>query len=212
MAPSPLPAPLPSSLYGGSMADLKTYQISGVLAYDVTPNVRSFRRRPRPAARGQGRRLLREQLFGQGRNKWGYGYLLGAAYERPEIALRVALTYYSKVSYDLSPRRRSPFFTGTVDRGHQHRRRHAAVGAARLPDRHRREDAGLRLYPLGGLVGVRDRPAGLRGADGGAPRRGTPAHGLRRRLVDLQPRHRPAAHRALAGSFSITYEPASAAS
>lgn len=31
-----------------------------------------------------------------------FGYLLGAAYERPEMALRVALTYFSKVSHDLT--------------------------------------------------------------------------------------------------------------
>ena len=32
---------------------------------------------------------------------WGTGYLVGGAYERPEIALRVALTYFSKVTHDL---------------------------------------------------------------------------------------------------------------
>lgn len=32
---------------------------------------------------------------------WGTGYLVGAAYEKPEIALRVALTYFSKVTHDL---------------------------------------------------------------------------------------------------------------
>ncbi len=31
-----------------------------------------------------------------------FGYLLGAAYERPDIALRVALTYYSKITHDLT--------------------------------------------------------------------------------------------------------------
>lgn len=30
-----------------------------------------------------------------------FGYLFGAAYERPEIALRVALTYYSAITHDL---------------------------------------------------------------------------------------------------------------
>ena len=30
----------------------------------------------------------------------GFGYLVGAAYERPEIALRVALTYFSKIEHD----------------------------------------------------------------------------------------------------------------
>lgn len=35
-----------------------------------------------------------------GDKTWGYGYLIGAAYERPEIALRVALTYNSAIGYD----------------------------------------------------------------------------------------------------------------
>lgn len=30
----------------------------------------------------------------------GYGYLLGASYERPDLALRVAVTYFSEVSHD----------------------------------------------------------------------------------------------------------------
>ncbi|MGL4310620.1 MAG: OmpP1/FadL family transporter [Paracoccaceae bacterium] len=32
---------------------------------------------------------------------WGTGYVAGVAYEKPEIALRVALTYFSKVAHDL---------------------------------------------------------------------------------------------------------------
>ncbi|MEH7826949.1 outer membrane protein transport protein [Gemmobacter denitrificans] len=32
---------------------------------------------------------------------WGTGYLVGVAYEKPEIALRVALTYFSKVKHEL---------------------------------------------------------------------------------------------------------------
>lgn len=31
---------------------------------------------------------------------WGVGYVFGAAYERPEIALRVALTYSSEIAHD----------------------------------------------------------------------------------------------------------------
>ena len=31
---------LPFPLYGGSKADLKTYQITGAMSYDVTPNVK----------------------------------------------------------------------------------------------------------------------------------------------------------------------------
>ena len=38
----PLPAPFPSSLYDGTTADLKTYQMTAVVAYDVTPNVKVY--------------------------------------------------------------------------------------------------------------------------------------------------------------------------
>lgn len=38
---------------------------------------------------------------------WGWGGYLGAAYSRPEIGLRVALTYASKISYDLATTERS---------------------------------------------------------------------------------------------------------
>jgi long-chain fatty acid transport protein len=97
----PLPPPLPSSLYGGSMADVKTYQVTGVLAYDVNPNVRVY-----GGLRAQ--RLDAEAAVSfvsdykvKADDKWGYGWLVGAAYERPEIALRIALTYQSKIGYDL---------------------------------------------------------------------------------------------------------------
>lgn len=45
---------------------------------------------------------------------WGLGYVAGIAYERPEIALRVALTYSSEISHenDVSESFTSPFFTG----------------------------------------------------------------------------------------------------
>ena len=97
-----LPPPLPSSLYGGSMADLKTYQISGVLAYDVTPSVKVFGGARAQLLEAKAAVSFVSNYSVDAENKWGYGYLLGAAYERPDIALRVALTYYSRISYDLA--------------------------------------------------------------------------------------------------------------
>lgn len=89
-------------LYQGSMADLKTYQIMASLAYDVTDNVKVFGglRAQRLDARAAISFVDDYQIRAQ--NKWGYGYMLGVAYEKPEIALRVALSYYSRISYDLS--------------------------------------------------------------------------------------------------------------
>ncbi len=111
-----LPPPLPASLYGGSMADLTTYQISGVLAYDVTPSVKVFGGARAQLLQAKAAVSFVNNYSVDAKDKWGYGYLLGAAYERPDIALRVALTYYSKISYDLSTRETVvPFATGVAD-------------------------------------------------------------------------------------------------
>ena len=151
-----LPPPLPASLYGGSLADVKTYQISGVLAYDVNPNVKVYGGLRAQRLDAEAAVSFVQNYSVKADNKWGYGWLVGAAYERPEIALRVALTYQSKISYDLDTAETIiPFGTTTpVTEDTEHRRRHPAVGAARLPDRRRAADPGLRLHPLGRLVGV----------------------------------------------------------
>ena len=159
-----LPSPLPASLYDGSMADLKTYQISGVLAYDVNPNVKVYGGAPGAAARRRGGGLLRRQLLGRRRRQVGLRLPArrrlraprhrapGGAHLPLEDLLRPLDTTETSSPSAPAPRLR-----------HRDRRRHAAVGAARLPDRRRAEDAGLRLRPLGRLVGVLDQPAGLRG-------------------------------------------------
>ena len=43
---------------------------------------------------------------------WGIGYLVGVAYERPEIALRVALTYNSAIDHELDTVETSAFTPG----------------------------------------------------------------------------------------------------
>lgn len=87
--------------YQGSYADLATYQISAVLAYDVRPDVKLF-----GGLRGQRLKASAGIPLFQGYDvdadaKWGFGFLAGAAYERPDVALRVALTYFSRISYEL---------------------------------------------------------------------------------------------------------------
>ena len=39
----------------------------------------------------------------------GYGYLIGGAYERPDIALRLAVTYFSKIEFDFKTTETLPF-------------------------------------------------------------------------------------------------------
>ncbi len=45
----------------------------------------------------------------------GIGYTAGAAYERPAIALRVALTYHSEIEHEIDTRETSAFAAGPVD-------------------------------------------------------------------------------------------------
>ena len=140
--------------YGGTDADLDTYQLSAGLAYDVNPNIKVYGglRAQRLDAKASISFLADYRIKAE--DDWGYGGFVGAAYARPELGLRVALTYHSKISYDLDTTESSLLFGSVKDTD---RRRHAAVGDARGPDRRQREDAGVRLDPLGRLVRVRDR-------------------------------------------------------
>ena len=100
-------------------------------------------------------------------DNWGYGYLIGASYARPEIALRVGLTYSSAINHDVDATEDAAVIPSPDELDLQ--RRHAAVGDARLPDRRRPEDAGVRLGPLGQLGRFRDRAAALRADIAGIP-------------------------------------------
>ncbi|WP_424931172.1 OmpP1/FadL family transporter [Amaricoccus macauensis] len=84
--------------YEGTTATLDTWQVSGVIAYDIRPDLKIY---------GGVRALWTEAsadvpfLFNysvETGSDWGTGYLAGIAYSRPEIALRVALTYASEVT------------------------------------------------------------------------------------------------------------------
>ena len=80
---------------------METWQVTAALSYDVTPNIKLY-----GGVRAQRFDATVDVSFPsyslESDKEWGWGYLVGAAYERPEIALRVALTYYSDISYDLA--------------------------------------------------------------------------------------------------------------
>lgn len=91
---------------GGTSAVLDSQVITGILRYKFDDNwsVHGGIR----ASQASGDVALRGAAYGpiSGYNvsfddAWGTGYLVGGAYERPDIALRVALTYFSKVTHDL---------------------------------------------------------------------------------------------------------------
>jgi long-chain fatty acid transport protein len=95
-----------SFAYAGTFADSWSLGLTGLLRYriderfSVLGGVR--------ATSLDGQVGLNGAAFGHfagynwdGARDWGYGYVAGAAYEIPEIALRVALTYSSETRHDL---------------------------------------------------------------------------------------------------------------
>ena len=101
--------------YAGTEADLDTYQLTAGLAYDATPNVKLYGglRAQRMDATAALPILAGYRISAD--DDWGYGGYLGAAYHRPEIGLRVALTYASKISHALPTTESSTLFGSVND-------------------------------------------------------------------------------------------------
>ncbi len=87
--------------YAGVTGRLTGIDLSAILAYDVTPEFKLY-----GGLRGQMLEASAEVPFVAGYEieadrDFGFGYLAGAAYQRPDIALRVSLTYFSAISHTL---------------------------------------------------------------------------------------------------------------
>jgi long-subunit fatty acid transport protein len=92
----------PFSIYSGTDANLFSNQITGILAYDATPRVKVYGG------------IRAEQLGADAAipfvggytidtdTQTNFGYMLGAAYQIPEIAFRLGVTYYSAISHDMN--------------------------------------------------------------------------------------------------------------
>ncbi len=96
--------------FEASEAQLRSQQITAAVRYGLTDNVSVYG--GLRAVRMQGNAYVATNVGGNGfsyllddaESDTGYGYMLGAAYEIPEIALRVALTYFSEVDLDFTGR------------------------------------------------------------------------------------------------------------
>ena len=95
-----------SYMLGGTMAQLDSEVVTGILRYHFNDNFSAHA--GIRASKASGEVTLSGAAYGavNGYNvkfdeAWGTGYLAGVAYEKPEIALRVALTYFSAVTHDL---------------------------------------------------------------------------------------------------------------
>jgi long-chain fatty acid transport protein len=83
--------------YEGTIAELESRQVIGLLAYDLRPDLKVYGglRALWTKANADVPFLLDYTV--RTKADWGTGHLVGLAYSRPEIALRVALTYASEI-------------------------------------------------------------------------------------------------------------------
>jgi long-chain fatty acid transport protein len=92
----------PFSIYSGTDANLSSNQLTGVIAYDATDRVKVYGG------------LRAEQISADAAipfvgnytietdTQTNLGYMVGAAYQIPEIAFRLGVTYYSAISHDMN--------------------------------------------------------------------------------------------------------------
>ena len=92
--------------FGGTFADFHSVEATGLARYKLNKNfsvhagLRVARFGGDAATMGAAYGPLSGYSF-QGEDDWGLGYVVGVAYEIPEKALRVALTYGSAIDFEL---------------------------------------------------------------------------------------------------------------
>lgn len=95
-------APGPGSYFAaGSTATLETHALTGVLQYNMPSNVSVYGGLRVQSLEAQVSTPFIAGYTASGERDVQLGYLVGAAYEKPEIALRVALTYHSAITHEL---------------------------------------------------------------------------------------------------------------
>lgn len=85
--------------FQGSTAEIRATQLTAALRYEITPNVSVHGGLRALSADGQA--FVNTPAFAYvlegAESDYEAGYMVGAAFERPDIALRVALTYFSEI-------------------------------------------------------------------------------------------------------------------
>ena len=84
-------------IYGGSTATINSNALTAMLRYRVNDNISVYG--GLKAERAKGNVALFNGYTMSTSNETDFGYMVGAAYEKPEIALRVALTYNSAITH-----------------------------------------------------------------------------------------------------------------
>ena len=98
----------------GSTAEFKSHAVTGMLKYKMPNNVSIYGGIRAQSIEAEADVPFLGAYSAQGDADWKLGYLVGAAYEKPEIALRVALTYSSAVDHSLTTTESSPLGAGRV--------------------------------------------------------------------------------------------------
>ena len=94
--------PTAPGVYSGVRARLDATQLTGILAYDATENVKVYGglRAERISAEAS-LPFVRGYTI-ETDTQTNLGYMVGAAYQIPDIAFRVALTYYSAIDHTMN--------------------------------------------------------------------------------------------------------------
>lgn len=95
---------LGTSGYSGTTAELNALQLSGILTYEPAENITVYGGLRVQSLEAQAVLPFIAAPDGysvDAERDISYGYMFGTAYERPDIALRVALTYYSAIDHTL---------------------------------------------------------------------------------------------------------------
>ncbi|NKB28167.1 MAG: hypothetical protein GKR99_11660 [Rhodobacteraceae bacterium] len=98
-----------------AVAEFSSQALTGVLQYNLPSNISVFGGLRLQEVEATANIPFIDPVFGYdvvGSPDWGVGYVVGAAYEKPEIALRVALTYNSEVEHSLDTVEMSPLDAG----------------------------------------------------------------------------------------------------
>ena len=89
-----------SAAFGGSVAEVRSLGITGLLKYNLPNNVSVYG--GLKAVKTSGEVSLFNGYAMSTSTETDFGYLVGAAWEKPEIAARVALTYASEITHDFA--------------------------------------------------------------------------------------------------------------
>ncbi len=130
----------------GSTAEFDSLALTGLLQYSFPSNFSLHAGLRLQAIEASAAVPFVANYRANGARDYGLGYVVGMAYERPEIALRVSLTYNSEIEHNLDTVEIRARHAGQFDP-----HRHARIGQPRIPDRHRARYAALRRRALGRL-------------------------------------------------------------